>query len=171
MNTEHLDAHVWSVNGRIKDVRLKKVQGLRRRTALVGAENEQLPENPFDKNDPGVLKEVWEIYDTLRQREGYYSPDFVNNNGGIHDVNCRVMFEKEGYSKQRAMETMLLAGQFYVTAVYQEVQRRQQEDKRELVQSHLVAQDMALDALVDRIIERRDEVLRGPFAAYFAEAL
>lgn len=169
--TEHRDVHVWSPNALIGSFTYDRARELRNRTAVVGAENEQLPENPFDRDDPVIRREVQRIYAFLKEIEGYNSPDFVNNNGGIHDVNCRVMFGKEGYTKQTAIDTMLLAGQEYVRAVYRHVQEIQESDRRRSVQSHVIAQEMALDAFVDRLIERREYVLKGPFAAYFADAL
>ncbi|MEK6868078.1 MAG: hypothetical protein AABX98_04610 [Nanoarchaeota archaeon] len=169
--TEHRNVHVWSTNGFIGSVKPGKVSELRERTTIIGAENEQLPENPFDPYDQGVARDVNAIYATLKRIEGYYSPDFVNNNGGIHDVNCLVMFGREGYSKERAIQTMLEAGQAYVGAVYDQTRAVQEGDRRRVVHSHVIAEEMALDALVDRIIERRDEVVKGPFAAYFVDVL
>ncbi len=164
--------HMWVPSGFIRSVTPDIVDLLDEQTVIVGPENEQLPENPLDPHDKVVADAVYAIYATLQQKRGYYSPDFVNNNGGIHDVNCRVMFGKEGYSKQRAIDTMLEAGQAYVGAVHDrtlEIQRESGSGK--IIQSHQIAEQMAIDALVDRIIERREEVLKGPFAAYFAVAL
>lgn len=169
--TEHRDVHIFSPNALIGSVTLQVAQELRKRTAIVGAENEQLPENPFNQKDPRILTTVHDIYSALKKIEGYYSPDFVNNNGGIHDVNCRIMWGRGGYSKERAIQTMLLAGQYYVGAVYERVKEIQEGDRRRVIQSHVIAEEMALDALVDRVIERREEVLKGPFTAYFADVL
>ncbi|MBI5072403.1 hypothetical protein HZA99_01145 [Candidatus Woesearchaeota archaeon] len=168
---EFRNVHMWVPSAFIGSVTPDVVDLLDNYTVIVGPENEQLPENPLNPHDPAIEKAVSAIYARLKEIEGYYSPDFVNNNGGIHDVNCRVMFGKEGYSKERAIQTMLEAGQAYVGAVHDRTMQEQRARSSELIQSHRIAEEMALDALVDRIIERRGDVLKGPFAAYFAAAL